>query len=121
LPISQSLEICLVNPVTFDWVRMPSVMGSVPAWSAANNMIYIADAGPGVTGIAAGVVGLRVTSNCTLQVAWSNALGAFPAEHACALGSGDGLSVARVLISSRALFLFETCRDRVLRGFFLLR
>ena len=50
-------------------------VGGVPAWSAANNMLYITDAGPGVTGIAGGVVGLKVTSNCMLQVAWSNALG----------------------------------------------
>ena len=50
-------------------------VGGVPAWSAANNMLYVTDAGPGVTGIAAGVVGLKVKSDCTLQVAWSNALG----------------------------------------------
>jgi len=33
----------------------------------------------------------------------------------------DGLSVASVLISSQALFLFETCRNPVHRRLFLLR
>jgi hypothetical protein len=50
-------------------------VGGVAAWSPVDNMLYITDAGPGVTGVAAGVVGLKVTSACTLQVAWSNALG----------------------------------------------
>ncbi len=50
-------------------------VGGVPAYSPATNMIYITDAGPGVTGVAAGLVALKVTSSCTLQVAWSNPLG----------------------------------------------
>ena len=50
-------------------------VGGVPAWSAANNMLYLTTAGPGVTGVAGGVVALQATSNCTLQVTWSNALG----------------------------------------------
>ncbi len=50
-------------------------VGGVAAWSPVDNMLYITTAGPGVTGVAAGVVGLKVTSGCTLQVAWSNALG----------------------------------------------
>jgi hypothetical protein len=50
-------------------------VGGVPAYSPALNMVFIGDAGPGVTGISAGIVGLTVTSSCTLQVAWSNALG----------------------------------------------
>ena len=36
----------------------------LPAFSPATNMVYITDAGPGVPGIAAGLVALRVTSNC---------------------------------------------------------
>jgi len=50
-------------------------VGGVPAYSPALNMVYITDAGPGVTGVAAGVVGLNITSGCTFQVAWSDALG----------------------------------------------
>jgi len=50
-------------------------VGGVAAWSPIDNMLYITTAGPGVTGVAAGVVGLKVTSACMLQVAWSNALG----------------------------------------------
>jgi len=50
-------------------------VGGVPAWSAANNMLYVTTAGPGVTGVAGGVVALQAQSNCTFQVAWSSALG----------------------------------------------
>jgi outer membrane protein assembly factor BamB len=69
----QPLQILALN-VPHDSLGSGGV-GGVPAWSAVNNMLYITDAGPGVTGIAAGVVGLKVTSSCTLQVAWSNPLG----------------------------------------------
>jgi outer membrane protein assembly factor BamB len=50
-------------------------VGGVPAYSPANNMLYITDAGPGVTGVSAGIVALKVTSSCRLQVAWSQPLG----------------------------------------------
>jgi len=50
-------------------------VGGVPAYWAAGNMVFITNAGPGVTGIAAGIVGMNVTSSCTLQVAWSTHLG----------------------------------------------
>jgi hypothetical protein len=38
-------------------------------------MVFVSDAGGGVPGIAAGIVGLKVQADCTLQVAWSAALG----------------------------------------------
>jgi len=50
-------------------------IGGTPVYYPATNMLYIADAGPGVTGVAAGLVAMKVTNSCTLQVAWSNALG----------------------------------------------
>jgi hypothetical protein len=51
-------------------------IGGVPAYWAAGNTVFVTDAGPGVTGIAGGVVALAVQPNCTLQPAWSVALGA---------------------------------------------
>ncbi|HVJ09778.1 MAG TPA: N,N-dimethylformamidase beta subunit family domain-containing protein [Acidisarcina sp.] len=50
-------------------------VGGVPAYSPTSNMIFVTTAGSGVIGVAAGVVALQVTSSCTLQVAWSKALG----------------------------------------------
>ena len=50
-------------------------VGGVPAWSSADNMLYVTTAGPGVTGVAGGVVALKPTASCTMQVAWSVALG----------------------------------------------
>lgn len=50
-------------------------IGGTPVYYPATNMLYVADAGPGVTGVAAGLVAMKVTNACTLQVAWSNALG----------------------------------------------
>lgn len=50
-------------------------VGGTPVYNPATNMLYIADAGPGVTGVNAGLVAMNVTSSCTLQVAWSNAIG----------------------------------------------
>ena len=37
--------------------------------------MFISDVGPGVSGVAGGVVALNVTASCTLQVAWSTSLG----------------------------------------------
>jgi hypothetical protein len=50
-------------------------IGGTPVYYPATNMLYVSTAGPGVTGVAAGLVGLKVTASCTLQVAWSNQLG----------------------------------------------
>ena len=50
-------------------------VGGVPAYWSAGNMVFITNTGPGVTGISAGIVGMNVTSSCTLQVAWSAPLG----------------------------------------------
>ncbi len=49
-------------------------VGGVPAYDAPDNMLFITDAGPGVAGVSAGIVGLIVTASCTLQVAWSKPL-----------------------------------------------
>ena len=38
-------------------------------------MLFVSDVGPGVSGVSGGLVGLSVTASCTLQVAWSAALG----------------------------------------------
>jgi hypothetical protein len=69
----QPLQILTLN-VAADSLGSGGV-GGVPAYYPATNMLYITDAGPGVTGVAAGVVALQVTNSCTLQVAWSTALG----------------------------------------------
>jgi outer membrane protein assembly factor BamB len=50
-------------------------VGGVPAFWPAGNMVFVADAGAGVNGVAAGAIGLRVNADCTLSVAWSAALG----------------------------------------------
>jgi outer membrane protein assembly factor BamB len=50
-------------------------IGGTPVYYAATNMLYVTTAGPGVTGVAAGLVAMNVTGSCTLQVAWSNPLG----------------------------------------------
>ncbi len=49
-------------------------VGGVAAWWPQGNMLFVTDRG-GANGIAGGVVGMRVTNACTLQVAWSAALG----------------------------------------------
>jgi outer membrane protein assembly factor BamB len=66
----QTLQLNTVN----DWLGSGGV-GGVPAYWSGGQMVFVTDAGAGVPGIAAGVVGLRVLSDCTLQVAWSAALG----------------------------------------------
>lgn len=50
-------------------------IGGTPVYYAATNMLYLTTAGPGVTGVAAGLVAMKITASCTLQVAWSNQLG----------------------------------------------
>jgi len=50
-------------------------IGGTAVYYAATNMLYVTTAGPGVTGVAAGLVAMKVTAGCTLQVAWSNPLG----------------------------------------------
>lgn len=52
-------------------------VGGTPVYYPATNMLYIVNAGPGVTGVAAGLVAMNVTPSCTLQVAWSKPLGGF--------------------------------------------
>lgn len=50
-------------------------VAGVPAYSAADNMLFVTTAGAGFGGVAAGVVGLNITSSCNLQVGWSIPLG----------------------------------------------
>ena len=57
-----------------DWLGSGGV-GGVPAYWQAGNKVFISDVGPGVSGVAGGVVALNVTASCTLQVAWSTSLG----------------------------------------------
>jgi uncharacterized repeat protein (TIGR01451 family) len=61
----------LNNP--YDSIGLGGVAG-VPAYSPVTNMLYIGDAGKGVSGVAAGLVALTFTSKCMMQVAWSNKL-----------------------------------------------
>jgi outer membrane protein assembly factor BamB len=50
-------------------------LSGTPTYSSATNMVYVVDTGQGVTGIAAGLVGLSVQSDCSLKVAWSHPVG----------------------------------------------
>jgi outer membrane protein assembly factor BamB len=59
---------------TNDWLGSGGV-GGVPAYWAAGGMVFVGDAGSGLPGIAAGVVALKIQSDCTLKVAWSAAVG----------------------------------------------
>lgn len=68
------LQILPLNAAN-DWLGSGGV-GGVPAYWAAGRMVYVADAGTGLPGIAAGIVALTVGQDCTLQVAWSQPLGA---------------------------------------------
>jgi outer membrane protein assembly factor BamB len=67
----QSLQL---NPAN-DWLGSGGV-GGVPAYWPGGRMLFVTDAGPGVTGIAGGIVAFSVLQApaCTLQVAWSAAL-----------------------------------------------
>jgi outer membrane protein assembly factor BamB len=66
----QSLALNAAN----DWLGSGGV-GGTPAYWAGGRMVYVADAGAGLPGIAAGIVGLSVREDCTLQVAWSQPIG----------------------------------------------
>src|SRR5439155_19666098 len=50
-------------------------VGGVPAYWSGGRMVFVADAGAGAGGVAAGIVGLKVQPDCTLQVAWSVPIG----------------------------------------------
>jgi outer membrane protein assembly factor BamB len=69
----QPTQILALNAAN-DWLGSGGI-GGVPAYWQAGNKVFISDVGPGVSGVAGGVVGLNVTASCTLQVAWSTALG----------------------------------------------
>jgi outer membrane protein assembly factor BamB len=67
------LQVLPLNPAN-DWLGSGGV-GGVPAYWAGGRMLFVTDVGPGVNGVSAGVVGLRIASDCTLSVAWSQTLG----------------------------------------------
>jgi outer membrane protein assembly factor BamB len=74
--LAASLPPFQVLPLNVDHDSLGSGgVGGVPAYWAAGNMVFLTDAGPGLNGVSAGVIGLTVTPSCSLQVAWSNALG----------------------------------------------
>ncbi len=50
-------------------------LSGTPAYSPATNLLYVVDTGPGVSGVAGGLVALSVQPNCSLQVAWSQKVG----------------------------------------------
>jgi hypothetical protein len=61
--------------IPFDGPGVGGLIG-IPAYWPAGNMLFVTDAGPGLTGINAGVVGLDINPApaCNLSVAWSVAL-----------------------------------------------
>jgi outer membrane protein assembly factor BamB len=70
---AQPLQVLTLNSAN-DWLGSGGI-GGVPAYWQAGNKVFISDVGPGVSGVAGGVVALNVTASCSLQVAWSTALG----------------------------------------------
>jgi outer membrane protein assembly factor BamB len=46
-----------------------------PTYSPATNMLYVVDSGPGINGIAGGLIALSVQPDCSLKVAWSRTVG----------------------------------------------
>jgi hypothetical protein len=67
----QSIAVNAAN----DWLGSGG-LGGVPAYWPNGQMLFVTDAGPGVTGIAGGVVAFSIlpAPTCTLQLAWSKAL-----------------------------------------------
>jgi outer membrane protein assembly factor BamB len=67
------LQAIAVNPAN-DWLGSGGI-GGVPAFWPGGQMVFVTDAGPGVSGIAGGVVAFSVVpSTCKLQLAWSASL-----------------------------------------------
>jgi outer membrane protein assembly factor BamB len=69
-PPLQTLQLNGAN----DWLGSGGV-GGVPAFWPAGQMVFVTDAGAGITGAAGGMIGLTVQANCTLAVSWSAAVG----------------------------------------------
>jgi hypothetical protein len=46
-----------------------------PAYSPSTNLLYVVDSGSGITGVAGGLIALSVQPDCSLHVAWSQAIG----------------------------------------------
>jgi outer membrane protein assembly factor BamB len=67
------LQVLQLNPAN-DWLGSGGIGGS-PAYWAAGRMLFVSDVGPGVAGVAGGVVGLKIGTDCKLSVAWSQTLG----------------------------------------------
>jgi outer membrane protein assembly factor BamB len=70
-PPQQAIQLNQAN----DWLGSGGV-GGIPAYWPAGRMVFVTQAGPGVTGVAGGIVALAVQAAplCTLQVAWSSPL-----------------------------------------------
>jgi outer membrane protein assembly factor BamB len=67
------LQILTLNPAN-DWLGNGGV-GGVPSYWPQGRMLFVTDAGSGVAGINAGIVGLTINPDCTLSVAWSAQIG----------------------------------------------
>ena len=67
------LQVLPLNPAN-DWLGSGGV-GGVPAYWAAGRMLFVSDVGPGVAGVSGGIVGLKIATDCTLSVAWSQSIG----------------------------------------------
>lgn len=50
-------------------------LSGTPVYDPTTNMLYVTDTGPGIGGVAGGLVALSVQPNCGLTVAWSQAVG----------------------------------------------
>jgi outer membrane protein assembly factor BamB len=68
------IQILALN-IPFDGPGVGGMIG-IPAYWPTGNMLFVTDAGPGINGINAGVVGLTVNPapGCDLTVAWSDQL-----------------------------------------------
>ena len=50
-------------------------ISGTPVYDPTTNMLYLVDTGPGLTGVAGGLVALAVQPDCSLSVAWSRTVG----------------------------------------------
>jgi outer membrane protein assembly factor BamB len=60
--------------ITIDDLGLGGLYGT-PVYSPDANLLYVTDTGPGINGIAAGLVALTVQPDCSLKVAWSQQVG----------------------------------------------
>jgi outer membrane protein assembly factor BamB len=60
--------------VTFDDLGEGGLFGT-PLYDPTTNLVYVSDTGPGLNGVAGGLVALAVQPDCSLAVAWSQPIG----------------------------------------------